>query len=167
MVLAGNIIGTWLLAAALTMPGVFDPDVTAALTGKAREALQHPPLPVFVRAVVAGWLIALMVWLLPSSRSARLWVVILMTYLIGVGELPHIIAGSTEAAYAVLTGHAAFAGYAGVFFLPTLLGNVVGGVALVALLNHAPVAEEVRREHPEPSEHGPLAGSDPADIRGS
>jgi formate/nitrite transporter FocA (FNT family) len=33
--------------------------------------------------------------------------------------------------------------YWSVFFLPTLLGNTIGGVGLVAILNHAPVADEV------------------------
>ena len=27
--------------------------------------------------------------------------------------------------------------------IPTLLGNVIGGVSLVAILNHAPVREEL------------------------
>ena len=30
------------------------------------------------------------------------------------------------------------------FFAPTILGNTIGGVALVALLNHAPLAPELR-----------------------
>ena len=30
------------------------------------------------------------------------------------------------------------------FLLPTLLGNSIGGVALVAMLNHAPLAQDLR-----------------------
>jgi formate-nitrite transporter family protein len=30
------------------------------------------------------------------------------------------------------------------FFLPSILGNTLGGVALVALLNHAPLAPELQ-----------------------
>ncbi|MGZ9111966.1 MAG: formate/nitrite transporter family protein, partial [Rhodoplanes sp.] len=59
----------------------------------------------------AGWLIALMVWLLPSAGSARLFVILLLTYVVALGHLSHIIAGSVEVAYAVLGGHASFGRY--------------------------------------------------------
>jgi formate/nitrite transporter FocA (FNT family) len=68
----------------------------------------------------------------------------LITYVVSLGHLSHVIAGSVEAAYAVLTGAASPQGFALSFLLPTLLGNTVGGVALVALLNHAAIAPEIQ-----------------------
>ncbi len=102
-------------------------------------------LPVFYqpRWKSAGWMIALMVWVLPSAESAGLFVIVLMTYVIALGQFSHIVAGSTEAAFAVLTGAATVGDYFDRFFLPTILGNLLGGVALAALLNHAPVAHEI------------------------
>ena len=94
--------------------------------------------------MLAGWLIALMVWLLPSAKSARLFVIILLTYVVAIGQFSHIIAGSVEAFFAVLSGAAAPSQYIFGFFLPTIVGNTIGGVALVALLNHAPLAPELR-----------------------
>lgn len=85
-----------------------------------------------VRAGFAGWLIALMVWLLPSARAARLLTILLVTYTVGVSKLAHVIAGSVEAAYAVMTGSASLASYFLAFLLPTLLGNMIGGIAMVA-----------------------------------
>jgi len=99
-----------------------------------------------MRAVLAGWLIALMAWMLPSARSARFFVILLLTFVVALCGLPHIVAGSVEAAYAVLTGGASLAQYVGAFLVPTLVGNTVGGVALVALLNHAPLAEELKAD---------------------
>lgn len=99
-----------------------------------------------LRGIFAGWLIALMVWLLPSARSAKLLVIVLITYIVALAHLPHIIAGSTEAAYAVLTNRGTLTEYWLTFFLPTLLGNTIGGVCLVAMLNHAPIAAEVSAE---------------------
>jgi len=41
------------------------------------------------------------------------------------------------------TREADFAAYVGAFFVPTLIGNVLGGVTLVAVLNYGQVAEEL------------------------
>jgi formate/nitrite transporter FocA (FNT family) len=52
------------------------------------------------------------------------------------------VAGSVEGFYAVFDGQASLFDYLAGFFAPTLIGNTIGGVALVALLNHAPLAPE-------------------------
>jgi formate/nitrite transporter FocA (FNT family) len=62
---------------------------------------------------------------------------------VALGKLSHIIAGSAEAAYGVWTGAASLGDYLMKFFAPTFLGNLIGGVALVGMLNHAPVREEM------------------------
>lgn len=142
-VLTANIAGTWLFALALARSDVLPPEVGPQLRQLAHEAVSQPFWPTLLRAVFAGWLIAVMVWLLPSSRSARVVVIVLVTWLVAFAKLSHVIAGSSEAAYGVLTGGAGFADYLLGFFIPTLIGNTIGGVALVALLNHAPVAHKV------------------------
>jgi formate-nitrite transporter family protein len=38
----------------------------------------------------------LMVWLMPVAESGRIWVIILLTYPVGLAEFSHIIAGSVE-----------------------------------------------------------------------
>jgi formate/nitrite transporter FocA (FNT family) len=144
IVLVANILGAWIFAGLLTIPGIFRPDVTASLSSLAVQTVQSPFGATFFRSVFAGWLIAMMVWLLPSARSARLWTVLLITYVVSLGHLSHIIAGSVETAYAVLTGAASLRDFGLAFMLPTLLGNTVGGVALVALLNHAAIAPEIQ-----------------------
>lgn len=95
------------------------------------------------RALFAGWLIALMVWLLPSAKSARLLTILLVTYTVAVAKLSHVIAGSVEAAYAVMSGAASISDYFFVFLVPTLIGNILGGVSLVAIVNHAAIAPEI------------------------
>jgi formate-nitrite transporter family protein len=144
IVLAFNLLGTFVFAALITPEGVFPSDVRAALLEVGRESLSGRFGPVLLKAVFAGWLIALMVWLLPNARPARLWVIILLTYVVSVGRFSHITAGSTEAIFAVFTGEASVYDYALGFLIPTLLGNTIGGVSLVALLNHAPIAQELR-----------------------
>lgn len=146
IVLAANIAGTWVFAWLLTAPDVFRPEVVSALARLAKAPTEAAFGVTLVRAVFAGWLVATMVWLLPSARYARFFVVVLITFVVALGELAHVIAGSVEAGYAVLTGASTMGAYAWRFLVPTLLGNTLGGVAFVALLNHAAIAPEIRPE---------------------
>ena len=57
----------------------------------------------------------------------------------GLAGLSHIIVGSVEVLYLVVTGMASVGDYLAGFMIPTLLGNICGGVALVAAVNHAQV----------------------------
>ena len=98
---------------------------------------------VLVKGVFAGWLIALMVWLLPAAASARFLVIVAVTWLISVAKFSHVIAGSADAAFAALQGAVGWDQYALGFLVPALIGNSIGGVVFVALLNHAQVKEEV------------------------
>jgi len=142
LVFFANVAGTWLFAFALTAPGLSSPETRIALADLAGESLAPPFWSMLLRAVFAGWLIALMVWLLPSARTARILVIGLLTYTVALGRFSHIIAGSTEGAYAIMTGTAGLRAYLGGFLAPTLIGNTLGGAVLVAMLNHAPLRTE-------------------------
>lgn len=143
IVLSCNLLGTYIFAGLVSIPGVFSLQVRHSLLAVATEALGGAFWPTLVKALLAGWIIALMVWLLPSARTAKMFIVIFLTYIVGIGHFSHIIAGSVDSAYAVFAGQASVARYLVGFLLPTLLGNTLGGVAMVALLNHAPVAVEI------------------------
>jgi formate/nitrite transporter FocA (FNT family) len=95
-----------------------------------------------MRAVCAGFLIATMIWLLPSAGSARLLVVLLLAYLVGLGAFSHIVAGSTPALYVVFKGERPLLDWLVGFLIPTFVGNSVGGVGLVAALAHVQHAPE-------------------------
>lgn len=142
IVLASNLAGTVIFAALISWPGLFPAALHDQLAEMGQEIVSGPTGPTIVKSVLAGWLIALMVWLLPGARSARLFVIILLTFAVSLGHFPHVVAGSAEAAFAVFAGKASIVGYVTGFLLPTLFGNTMGGVALAALLNHAPLAED-------------------------
>ena len=146
IVLAANLIGTIAFAGLVSPDHLFPDTVRQSMLQAGQELLAGPIGFKIIKAVLAGWLIALMVWTLPSARSARLFVILLLTYVVSVARLPHVIAGSVEAAFAVIHGYASVADYVLHFLLPTLLGNTIGGVALVAFLNHAPLAPELQEE---------------------
>lgn len=143
VVLAANIVGTFIFAWVISVPELFHAEVEHALSDIALEAIQDPFWIMALKSVLAGWLIALMVWLLPSAGQSRLLLILIITYLVAIMHASHLIAGSVEVAYLVVTGQLGLGGYLGHFFVPTFIGNVVGGTSLVALLNHAPVREEL------------------------
>jgi len=144
IVLAANLLGTWIFAAMVHIQGVFPPDVTAAMQSIAVQAIPPVFTDTMLRAFFAGWLIALMVWILPSAQSARLLTVLIITYVVALARLSHIIAGSAEAAYNVLSGTASFGQYITHFLIPTLIGNIAGGVLMVSVLNHGSIASEIQ-----------------------
>jgi formate/nitrite transporter FocA (FNT family) len=120
---------------------------TILLPAHMHQALLDTSMTVFrtnfpttlLRGVFAGWLIAELIWLLPFAQSGRVPVIIILTYVIALGQFSHIIAGSVDGFYAVVTGHASWAAFFGRFYVPTLIGNIAGGVALVAATNYAQV----------------------------
>ena len=143
VVLVANVVGTVLFAALLAVPGLFQEPVTQALSEIGQEALRDSFWHMALKSMLAGWLIALMVWLMPSAGQSRLLLILIITYLVAISHTSHLIAGSSEIAYLVIVGQIGIVDYVGHFFVPTFLGNVVGGTSLVALLNHAPVREEL------------------------
>jgi formate/nitrite transporter FocA (FNT family) len=139
VVLALNLVGTYLFALVLGSVAIFPAQIHQTFTAIGLSHLGASFGITFARAIFAGWLIALMVWLLPGAESARVSIIIIITYLVGLGGLNHIIAGSTTMLYLVVTHSISWATYFTGFFFPTILGNILGGVSLVAALGHAQV----------------------------
>lgn len=144
VVLVANIAGTWVVSAALAGTGLFPPETKAAFLAISQHAVEASFWITVLKGIFAGWLIALMVWLMPGAGEARSAVIVLLTWLVAVAGFAHIVAGSVDASYFVLSGQANVADYLWRFFTPTLCGNIVGGVTLVAALNYGQVASEMR-----------------------
>ena len=139
IVLCANLLGTYLVAACLAKTALFDPGIVQALTEIGQAHMTSTFGVVLIRAIFAGWLIALMVWLLPGADSSRVSIIIILTFVIGLGGFNHIVAGSTTVFYLVVKHSVTWGSYFRQFFLPTLLGNITGGVTLVSGLGHAQV----------------------------
>jgi formate/nitrite transporter FocA (FNT family) len=139
IVLLSNLIGAYLFALSIGKIAIFSPHVQEALISVSREGSGDSFWIAVARSVFAGWLIAMMVWLLPGAESSRVSVIMVVTYLIGLGNFHHIIAGSNKQFFLLVMGQGGWRSSLLHFFAPTLLGNVFGGVSLVAFLNHAQV----------------------------
>jgi formate/nitrite transporter FocA (FNT family) len=148
VVLVSNLAGAALLVDLIVHSGVFDDATRHAFLLTGLHALALPAGTTFIKALFAGWLIALMVWLLPAAEGSRVLVISIVTYVVGLGGLSHIIAGSAESFYAVIAGAVPWSRYFLDFLLPVFLGNSLGGVLLVSVLNYAQVAVKSDEEKP-------------------
>ncbi len=139
IVLSANLLGGFLVSFVIAHTGAFEPKVKEAFYDLARIAMEPSWELIMLRGVFAGWMIALMVWLLPFAQAARVAVIILVTYFVAIGHFSHIVAGSIEVFTYAAAGRAAWIDVLGHYVLPTLIGNVLGGLTLVAALNHAQI----------------------------
>lgn len=151
-VLSANIVGAASFALLMHALSFFQPELRGELTtiGMKVYATEFPAT--LLSGMFAGWLIALMVWLLPFAETGRVAIIILITYVIGLGGFAHIVAGSVNAFFILAGGKASLFAFLTRFFIPALLGNIFGGVAFVAAINHAQVSPDrnkaVRGSHP-------------------
>lgn len=144
IVLAANVAGTLFAALFCTFTPVITPELRDAMIGISRHSMLHGDvIEMFLKGIAAGFLIAAMVWLLPSAGAAQIYVIALMTYLIGAGGFAHIVAGSMDAFMLIANGDLAWQRMILDFFLPVLAGNIVGGTVLFALLSYAQVMNEI------------------------
>jgi formate/nitrite transporter FocA (FNT family) len=137
-VLVGNFTGGALGAVAVATTGVFSPSTAQAAAEIAVTGVRTPWTTLFFKAVFAGLVVAGVVWVDYASRetTTRLLVVYLAFFAIPFANLYHVVVSFTEVVYLVVLGELALVTGLVEFVLPVLLGNTVGGVALVTAVNY-------------------------------
>lgn len=140
IVLLANIIGSALLAFLLAKTGVFNPDSAEAALQIGKHAVELSWADLFWKAVIAGWLVASMVWLIhaASDMTARFLIVYVLMFMIPSADLFHCIIASCEMAYVIFRGAVEWMEF-GRVVSAVVIGNTIGGVLLVAILNFAQV----------------------------
>jgi formate-nitrite transporter family protein len=139
VVLIANLAGAHLFAWVAANTPMFQPSVQAAMLALGKQAAAVTFGTAVLRGIFAGWLIAMVVWMLAAIDSGRIAVIVILTYVVGLAGLTHIIAGSIEVLFLVMVGLKSWGAAAWGYMLPTLIGNSIGGVSLTAALNHAQV----------------------------
>jgi len=143
LVFLGNLLGT-LFAASLIATGlIVSPEQLAAAVEVSARLLQHDFARTLLLGMPAGFLIGSIAWVLPSAKGGEFWIVTMITYVIAIGGFSHVVAGAAEVWLLWLTGHAGFGRALGGFILPALIGNIIGGTGLFALLAHGQVRHEL------------------------
>ncbi|WP_380680715.1 formate/nitrite transporter family protein [Salinigranum sp. GCM10025319] len=144
VVLAGNFTGGALGAAALAFGSVLSPEAGVVAAGIAQEGVDTAWWSLFSKAAFAGLIVAGVVWVEYAARDtiSRLAVVYLAFLAIPLGGLYHSVVSFTEMIYLVLLGDLAIGVGLADFVLPVLLGNTIGGVVLVTIVNYFQTTEQ-------------------------
>lgn len=147
IVLPVNLVGALIFAEVLVHTQVVESKLLAPLLDAARLSTEGGAQLVFYKGIWAGWLIALMAWLIAATHdtTAQIILVWLTTAPIAAFGFRHSIAGAVEAFYRGAVGDAPWSQMIFSFEIPCILGNIVGGVVLVALLNHGQVSKARER----------------------
>ena len=149
VVLLGNIIGTGVAAWAFEHMPIFDEETRDAFVKIGMDVMKNSPVEMFSNAIISGWLIATMVWMFPTAGAAKIVVIILMTWLIALGDTTHIVVGSVEILYLVFNGTLHWSDFFWPFALPTLAGNICGGTFIFALMSHAQIRNDMSNKRKE------------------
>jgi len=148
IVLPANLIGALLCGLVVARTELLEPSVRASLFSVAERSMSGGFLLVFYKGIWAGWLVALMAWLVASTRESLAQIALVWLTVAPIGALgfKHSIVGAVEGFFSVFTQRMSLGGMLGSFEIPSLLGNVLGGVVLVALVNHGQVGESKKSE---------------------
>ena len=142
IVFATNLLGTFIVALLITKFHFATPPQLIAVLEVSKHAIHRDLWDVFIQGIPAGFLIAGLVWMLPSAESNEFFVIFLMTYLIAIGDFTHVVAGSAEAFVLLLADDISIGGAFG-YIGAAGLGNIIGGTGLFALLAYAQVKDEI------------------------
>lgn len=146
IVLSANVVGAFAVASLF----VFTPAIPAELLPAIEELSHHatgmPAWDGFWRAIPAGVIVALIVWMLPQADETAFFLVLTFTWLIAAGDFTHIVAGSVEMAVLVLQGQLGLGGAVFGFFLPVLAGNIMGGTMIFTLVAWGQVRDDIEEE---------------------
>ena len=132
-----NILGAFLFALLAVKTGALRPEYLHQLSRLGLEASGMSTSHAFWSGVIGGWIIASVAWLVSASHSITGSVMLIwtMTFIVGAGHFAHCIASSGEILSSVLAGQATFLAFLR-WLLPCTMGNILGGVLLVTLLEY-------------------------------
>jgi formate/nitrite transporter FocA (FNT family) len=142
VVFVANLVGTFATAFISLKLGTTSPENTAAMLEVSRKVLEQSGWTGFVHAIPAGFFIASIVWMLPSSKGFEIFTITAFAWLIAAGGFSHVVVGSAEVFLLTIHGEIGFWAGLTTILLPALAGNVIGGTGLFAFLAYGQTEAE-------------------------
>ena len=143
VVFVSNIVGAMLFAFVTMKTGALPYEFGIRLAALGMRSVAGDGSHIFWSGVIGGWIIALMAWTVTASHwtIGQIAVTWMLTAIVGLGHFAHCIATSGEILSAVFTSQVSPGTYAHWLLFATL-GNMLGGVTFVTLLNFGQVKAE-------------------------
>jgi formate/nitrite transporter FocA (FNT family) len=115
--------------------GIAEPSAFGTI---AHGLTDHPAWVTLASAVLAGWLMGLLSWLVAASRDTigQIFLVWLVAVSIGFAHLPHCVAGTSEALAGVFAGQGVTVADFFRFLGLASVGNIAGSFVFVALIKY-------------------------------
>lgn len=143
IVLGANLLGTMIAALALASGAMGSDAIREAAIAISLGITELSAGRTFVNAIPAGLMIAILAWALPNARDQSVLVIVIFTYVLTIAGFSHSIVGSDEAFLLMFAGRAGIWQTIAELIAPAVLGNLVGGAGVFALLAHAQVRGEM------------------------
>ncbi len=142
LVYSSNLVGGALIALLIVVTGPALGVIVEPVFGEiALRLVDHNWWTILLSAILAGWLMGMVSWLVAASRDtiSQIVIVWLVTTAIGFSHLHHSIVGSVEVLAGLFAGQGITLAQFGHFLLWATLGNSIGGAVFVALVKYSHV----------------------------
>ena len=143
IVFIANMLGACAAAALNVYCGLMGRELLASMVEVSSSLLRKTPSEVLLQGIPAGFLIASVAWIRAAASGGEFWIILVLTYAIALGDFTHVIAGAAETFLLLFSGKVGIAHAFGGILAPALIGNIIGGTGLFALLAHAQVRQEL------------------------
>ena len=138
VVLVANMIDAVAVAALLAFADVLDPKAIEIALKIGQHAVETPWLTLLSKALIAGWIVASMVWLVHAAMDtiSKILIVWFLMYFVGVAGFFHVVTSSVEVFFLAFEGTGPFWSLWPHYILPIIVGNTIGGILFVAIVNY-------------------------------
>ncbi|MBV9325492.1 MAG: formate/nitrite transporter family protein [Chloroflexi bacterium] len=140
VVLCANLAGALAFATLAVDSGAVPRDIVVHLADLGHRLASGGWTSKLWSGVIAGWLLALVAWTIEASDQAigQIALIWALTFVIGAASFDHCVSTTSEVLAAVVDGSVSASHFFG-WLSAVILGNLVGGVAIVAVLNYGQV----------------------------
>ncbi len=148
-VIAGNMIGGFIITLILVWIGpqlhIYNEEAFEKI---ALHVVDYSGHVILISAILAGWLMGLLSWLLTSTKDtiSKMLIIALITFVLAFTGLHHSIIGNIEVFAGLITSPKISFGDYATFQSLALLGNAIGGFVFVGLFKYRTFVAGVKNE---------------------